>query len=33
MKTKIRIRVIFAAACLDAEMFRGLTISLQRGGT
>ena len=32
METKSRIRVAFATACPDAELFRGLVISLQRGG-
>ena len=31
-ETKSRIRVAFATACPDAELFRGLAISLQRGG-
>jgi len=32
IETKSRIRVAFATACPDAELFRGLAISLQRGG-
>jgi len=32
IETKSRIRVAFASACPDAELFRGLAISLQRGG-
>ena len=32
VETKSRIRVAFATACPDAELFRGLAISLQRGG-
>jgi len=32
IETKSRIRVAFATACPDAELFRGLTIALQRGG-
>ena len=31
-ETKSRIRVAFATACPDAELFRGLATSLQRGG-
>ena len=32
IETKSRIRVAFATACPEAELFRGLAISLQRGG-
>ena len=32
IETKSRIRVAFATACPDAELFRGLAIALQRGG-
>ena len=32
IETKSRIRVAFATTCPDAELFRGLAISLQRGG-
>ena len=32
IKTKSRIRVAFATACPDADLFRGLATSLQRGG-
>ena len=32
METKSRIRVAFATACPEAELFRGLAITLQRGG-
>ena len=32
IETKSRIRVAFATACPDAELFRALAISMQRGG-
>ena len=32
VETKSRIRVAFATACPEAELFRGLAITLQRGG-
>ena len=32
IETKSRIRIAFATACPDAELFRGLAISLQRCG-
>jgi len=32
IETKSRVRIAFATACPDAELFRGLAISLQRGG-
>jgi hypothetical protein len=32
IETKSRIRIAFATACPDAELFRGLAISLQRAG-
>lgn len=32
IETKSRIRIAFATACPEAELFRGLAISLQRGG-
>ena len=32
IETKSRIRIAFATACPEAELFRGLAVSLQRGG-
>ena len=32
IETKSRIRIAFATACPEAELFRGLAITLQRGG-
>lgn len=32
IETKSRVRIAFATACPDAELFRGLAIALQRGG-
>jgi len=32
IETKSRIRIAFATACPEAELFRGLAIALQRGG-